>query len=105
MSGSYIERLREIGSEIASDATLSASQRELALQGVEDALNALRGAESDSGLLQRWQDRPRRVLGVDAGDEGRELFLVCARVGSAVRRGQSASATVKPLARAMSPAR
>lgn len=70
MSGSHIERLREIGSEIASDATLSASQRELALQGVEDALNALRGAESDSGLLQRWQDRPRRVLGVDAGDEG-----------------------------------
>lgn len=32
MSGSYIERLREIGSEIASGATLSASQRELALQ-------------------------------------------------------------------------
>lgn len=31
MSGSYIERLREIGSEIASNATLSASQRELAL--------------------------------------------------------------------------
>lgn len=31
VSGSYIERLREIGSEIASDATLSASQRELAL--------------------------------------------------------------------------
>ena len=63
MSGSYIERLREIGSEIASDATLSASQRELALQGVEDALNALRGADRDQGSVQ---SHPRRVLGAEA---------------------------------------
>ncbi|MFW9176651.1 hypothetical protein [Corynebacterium amycolatum] len=63
MSGSYIERLREIGSEIASDATLSASQRELALQGVEDAVNALRGAGRDQGSVQ---SHPRRVLGAEA---------------------------------------
>ncbi|WP_048759400.1 hypothetical protein [Corynebacterium vitaeruminis] len=63
MSGSYIGRLREIGSEIASDATLSASQRELALQGVEDALNALRGADRDQGSVQ---SHPRRVLGAEA---------------------------------------
>lgn len=63
MGGSYIERLREIGSEIASDATLSASQRELALQGVEDALNALRGADRDQGSVQ---SHPRRVLGAEA---------------------------------------
>ncbi|PLA35190.1 hypothetical protein [Corynebacterium amycolatum] len=63
MSGSYIERLREIGSEIASDATLSASQRELALQGVEDALNALRGADRGQGSVQ---SHPRRVLGAEA---------------------------------------
>ena len=63
MSGSYIERLREIGSEIASDATLSASQRELAPKGVEDALNALRGADRDQGSVQ---SHPRRVLGAEA---------------------------------------
>lgn len=63
MSGSYIERLREIGSEITSGATLSASQRELALQGVEDALNALRGADRDQGSVQ---SHPRRVLGAEA---------------------------------------
>lgn len=74
MSGSYIERLREIGSEIASDATLSASQRELALQGVEDALNALRGADRDQGSVQ---SHPRRVLGAeDVADSAGVVFGV-----------------------------
>lgn len=77
MSGSYIERLREIGSEIASDATLSASQRELALQGVEDALNALRGADRDQGSVQ---SHPRRVLGAEAvADSAGVVFGVCPR--------------------------
>ncbi|MEW4989703.1 hypothetical protein [Corynebacterium sp. 045007] len=84
MSGSYIERLREIGSEIASDATLSASQRELALQGVEDALNALRGADRDQGSVQ---SHPRRVLGAEAvADSAGVVFGVRPRRKRGARR-------------------
>lgn len=62
MSDSYVEQLRSIASKISSDSTLNAAQRQLALQGVEDALDAL-----ESVLRPVENSEPRR-LGVLGGE-------------------------------------
>ncbi len=67
VSDSYVEQLRSIALKIASDGTLSDSQRQIALQGMEDALDAL---ESVLRPVEDSEPRPFGVLGGEPDGAG-----------------------------------
>lgn len=85
MSDSYVEQLRSIASKISSDGTLSAAQRQIALQGVEDALDAL-----ESVLRPAAESEPRRlgVLGGEPDDAGVVFGARPRRKRGALRSGR-----------------